>query len=162
MGKRSKHAIFKGVKMTAIFRSNGQHIFVEPTVDINAGDVLSIGGLVCVAVSPLFANKQGTVQTVGEYDLSIEPGTAYEVGDYITCEAKELDGTPTTVTFGPVVRKVETTDSVARAKLVCMRGNVEDATGGTAGASIVAPAGASYTTEELKANFATIAAALNS
>lgn len=37
-----------------------------------------------------------------------------------------------------------------------------DATGGTAGTTLVAPAGASYTTDELKANFATIAAALNS
>lgn len=148
--------------MGAIYRNSGDHLWITPTANIAAGDVVAVGGIVGVAPYAIPANTRGTIQTSGEYDVAITAGTSYAVGDYVTVGAKELDGDSTTVVFGPAVIAVTSTDTVARLLLKCIRGNVTDSTGGTAGTSLVAPASTAYTADELKANFATIAAALNS
>lgn len=149
--------------MGAIFRSDGKMIAVTPTANISAGDVVKVAaGLVGVAVSDIAANTTGYLNTYGEYDVAITAGTQYAVGALVPCAAKTLAGESATVKFGPALRAVTATDTVARCRLIGARPNaVTDSTSGTAGDALVAAASTAYTKDELAANFATIAAALN-
>ncbi len=149
--------------MGAIIRRDGKVITVTPTAKIDAGTVVKIGtGLIGVATSTIEANTVGDLNTEGEYDVDITAGTAYSVGDLVSCAGKTLAGSSATVTFGPAVEACENTATVVRARRVAdKRKGVTDSTGGTAGTSLVAPASTAYTAEELKKNFATIAALLN-
>ena len=149
--------------MGAIFRADGKMIAITPTAAINAGDVVKAGAaIVGVAVSDIAANTTGYLNTEGEYDVAITAGTAYNVGDIVSCAAVELDGDSATIKFGPAIRAVLATDTVARCRLIGSRPfAVADSTSGTAGSALVAAASTNYTKDELAANFATIAAALN-
>ena len=149
--------------MGAIIRRDGKVITVTPTAKIEAGTVVKIGtGLIGVAPSTIEANATGELNAEGEYDVDITAGTAYAVGDLVQCAGKTLSGSNATVTFGPALEACANTATVIRARLVAdKRKGVTDSTGGTAQTSLVAPASSSYTADELKKNFATIAAILN-
>lgn len=149
--------------MGAIFRSDGKMFAITPTANINAGDVVKVGaGLVGVAVSDIPANTTGCLNAYGEYDVTVEAGTEYAVGELVPCAAKTLAGESVTVKFGVAVKAVAATNTTARCRLIGTRPSaITDSTSGTAGDSLVAAASTAYTKDELAANFATIAAALN-
>ena len=149
--------------MSAIFRNNGSIIAVKPTVDIAAGDIIKVADtIVAIATRPVAANTLGYLNTSGEYDVDIPGGKDYFVGDKLAVTGKTLDGKAAVCRLGTVICRVSTTDKIARVRLIADKKAVTDKSGGTAGTALVAAAGSTYTKDELAANFATIAAALNS
>lgn len=117
--------------MSAIFRADGNMIPITPTAAISAGDVVAIGDdCVGVAVSAIAANTTGYVNTKGEYDVTITAGTAYDAGDTVSCAGVTLAGVAATVEFGPAVRAVTATDTIARCLLLGIRGKKAEAAGG--------------------------------
>lgn len=148
--------------MGAIYRRPGDIIAITPTKKIEAGDVVKVGAFIGVATSEILANETGYINTRGEYDVEVTPGTAYSVGDLIEIDAKKLNGDATKVIFGAVLEPVDTTSKIARVRLNADKKVVADSSGGTVGSQLVAPAGSSWTKDEIAANFATLAAAINS
>ena len=105
--------------MGAIYRNPSDVVWITPTGNIAAGDIVAISdNLVGVAFSPIAANTRGALNTYGEYDVTITAGTAYSVGDLVTAPAKTTAGASTTCTFGPAIESCTATDTIIRARLV--------------------------------------------
>ena len=108
--------------MTATYRGLNDMIDVWPTATLPAGSVVRLSdGLVGVAPSTIPAGSKGSLNTRGEYDVEVTPGSAYNVGDPVTTAAVGLDGTPTAVEFGPALVAADSTATTVRARRVADR-----------------------------------------
>lgn len=73
--------------MSAIYYSRGESIDYTPEADVNAGDIVVIGDLVCVAKLDIKAGELGALATCGVYRVSKASG-AITAGAkvYVTAE----------------------------------------------------------------------------
>ncbi len=160
--------------MKAQYVQRGDMIDYTPSADVAAGDVVILGNLVGVALRDIAANTLGALQTAGIFDIEKVAGVM-AVGTLIYWNTSVKKATTTAGTFkcmGKIVIEAADADETARIKLSSDAeispitsgdavADLTDSTGGTAAAELVAPAASDYTADELKANFASLAAKFN-
>lgn len=111
--------------MGAVFRNDSVRIGVTPSAALDCGTVVYVNGLVGVATRPIEKDTYGEIQLVGEYDVDVSSVTASQ-GELVTVAAKTLAGESVTCKFGPAVKAVASTDTVARLRLDCMANYFEE------------------------------------
>jgi predicted RecA/RadA family phage recombinase len=78
----------------ATFRHPGQMIDHTPVADVSAGDVIVIGGLVCIAHNDIPAGQLGALSVGGVYDVE-KDASDVSAGDalYFDADGDPVDGT---------------------------------------------------------------------
>ena len=100
----------------------GDAIDYTPTVDVNAGDVIVLGDLVCIAKLDIPANTLGALATVGVFDIvkATSPSTA--IAAWATCYWNATAQQVTTVAagnklMGTCIRAAGDADTIVRIRL---------------------------------------------
>jgi predicted RecA/RadA family phage recombinase len=105
--------------MIARYVCDGSTIDHRPTVDINAGDILTFGGLVGIARLDVKAGELGAFALTGIYDIKKPTGVAYTTGTllYWDASAKTTSTTTSHPKLGHVVASALTDDETVRVRI---------------------------------------------
>lgn len=160
--------------MNARYVQRGESIDYIPSVAVAAGDVVIIGNLVGIAKMDIPANTLGALAIIGVFDIAKAAGEiAAGAALYWDAENKQATATAGANKYlGKSIAAAANADTTVRCKLSADAqvfafdpgaavADITDSTGGVAGANLAAPAGAEYTADELKANFALLASKFN-
>lgn len=105
--------------MTARYIHDGLAIDYRPTVDVNAGDIVTFGTMVGVARLDIKAGELGAFAVTGVYDIKKATGTSHAVGSTVYWDAagKKASTTTTHPKLGIVVADAMSDDEYVRVRI---------------------------------------------